>query len=248
MRIKLRHIPPNVATAASLAFSLFAIMTAREGDYTLAGWMILWCVLLDKLDGTLARLLNAGTEFGVEFDSLADFCAFGVAPGFVVYEMLLHHPTLKEVYASGANLWLLRGAVALFVVAVAARLARFNVDTPVLGDRYFVGVPTTMSGGLLASFLLMCEKYSLDGALRYFPVYLLVCAFLMVSTLRIPKLTRRQSRLMNHVQVLALVVVVVLGALRAMPEVLFAMGATYFVVGIIHARVTGVVRRASRPS
>ena len=247
LRIKLRHIPPNVATAMSIVVALLAVMLARDGNFDLAAWMILWCVVLDKLDGTLARLLKAGTEFGVQFDSLADFCAFGVAPGFFAYEMLLHHPSVSAVFRDGPNLWLLRLAVGLYVVAVAGRLARFNVDTPVLGDKYFMGIPTTMCGGMLAITYLTLNKYGFYDALAFFPLYLLVGGALMVSTVRIPKLTRRKSKAMNVVQVVGLVVTLVFGALRIMPEVLFAMAMAYLFVGVIHARITGVGRRP-RPS
>jgi CDP-diacylglycerol--serine O-phosphatidyltransferase len=249
VRIKLRHIPPNLVTASSLILGLLSVMMAQAGNLDLAAWMILWCVVLDKLDGTLARLLKAGSEFGVEFDSVADFCAFGIAPGFFVYEMLRSHPTLGDLYATTVNLWLLRGAVCLFILAVGARLARFNVDTPVMGDKFFVGVPTTMCGGILASFYLTCVKYDLpDAFLRYYPVYLLVAGILMVSTFRLPKLTRRQNPFMNYFQIANLLAVVVCGILRVMPEYLFGIGIVYLVVGVTWARITGVGRRVTRAS
>lgn len=247
-RVKLRHIPPNVATAASLIVALFSVMMAIDGDFQLAAWMILWSVFLDKLDGTLARLLKAGTEFGVEFDSIADFCAFGVAPGFFAHEMLRHHEATAELFAVGTNLWLMRFVVGIYVVAVGARLARFNVDTPVLGDKYFMGIPTTMCGGILALVFLTCDKYAFTTALQWYPAYLLIAAFLMVSTVRLPKLTSRKNKLFNLFQVGAAVFSLVLSVGRWLPEVLFLMAMTYFVVGIVHTRVTGVVRKATRPS
>jgi len=244
VRVKLRHIPPNVATALSIIVAILSVMVARDGNFELAAWMILWSVVLDKLDGTLARLLKAGTEFGVEFDSLADFCAFGVAPGFFCYEMLLHHPDVTTMFREGAYLWLLRFAVGVYVVAVAARLARFNVDTPVLGDMYFMGIPTTMCGGILALTYLTFAKYSLFGVLTWFPVFLLVAGFLMVSSVRIPKLTRRKNKVMNAIQVGVLVTTLVCGALRVMPEILFGFAMLYLFVGVIHTKITGVARRA----
>lgn len=244
MRVKLRHIPPNVATAMSLCLALVSVMMAGQGNFELAAWMILWSVVLDKLDGTLARVLKAGTEFGVQFDSIADFCAFGIAPGFVTYELLRNHKLLEGLFSSGTNLWLLGAAVCLYVLAVGARLARFNVDNPVLGDKFFMGIPTTMCGAILASFMLTCLKYDLGGVLRWFPIYLLVAGFAMVSSIRIPKLLRRKSNFVNALQVLAVTSILVFGALRILPEVLFGMAMTYLVVGVVHTRITGVVRRA----
>jgi CDP-diacylglycerol--serine O-phosphatidyltransferase len=241
VRVKLRHLPPNVATASNLILGLAAAMMARQGSYEAAAWIILWCTLLDKLDGTLARLLKAGSRFGVEFDSLADFCAFGIAPGFFAYEMLLGHPELGQVFADPVNLWLLRGAVFLFVLAVGARLARFNVDTPVLGDKFFVGIPTTFVGGLLASFYLTCVKYDLPSDfLRYFPAYLVGTALLMVSNLRLPKFTRRQNRFLNYFQIANVAGVVVCGILRELPEYLFTLGVSYLVVGVVWTKIAGV--------
>jgi CDP-diacylglycerol--serine O-phosphatidyltransferase len=248
-RVKLRHIPPNLVTASSLILALLSVMLARQGNLHLAAWMILWCVVLDKVDGTLARLLKAGSEFGVEFDSVADFCAFGIAPGFFAYEMLRSHPELGPIYAEGSNLWLLRGAVCFFVLAVGGRLARFNVDTPVMGDRFFVGIPTTLVGAILASFYLTCVKYDLSSdLLRFYPVYLLVTALLMVSTVRLPKLTRRQSRFMNLFQAANFLAVVVCGILMVLPEYLFALAVGYLVGGVIWTRVAAPARRIPKAS
>jgi CDP-diacylglycerol--serine O-phosphatidyltransferase len=249
VRVKLRHIPPNLVTASSLILALLAVMMARERDFDLAAWMILWCVVLDKVDGTVARLLKAGSEFGVEFDSVADFCAFGIAPGFFTYEMLVHHPALGGFYSDPLHLGLLRAAVCFFVLAVGARLARFNVDTPVMGDRYFVGIPTTLVGALLASFYLTCTKYDLStDLLKYYPAYLAAAAVLMVSTLRLPKLIKRPSRLVNVFQLANFGAVVVCGAMRVLPEYLFGLAASYLVVGVTWTRVAGVTRRTPRPS
>ena len=247
-RIKLRHIPPNVATSASLMVALCSVMMAIDGDFELAAWMILWSVFLDKLDGSLARLLKAGTEFGVEFDSIADFCAFGVAPGFFAHEMLRHHEATAAIFATGTNLWLMRLVVGIYVVAVGARLARFNVDTPVLGDKYFMGIPTTMCGGILATLYLTCDKYAFTTGLQWFPAYLLIAAFLMVSTVRLPKLTSRKNKLLNAFQVVAALFSLVLSIGRWLPDVLFGMAMTYFVVGLLHTRIVGVGRKAARPN
>ena len=81
----LRYIVPNSFTALSLVFGLVSIVASSSGNYQLASWLILWGVLLDKLDGASARLLNASSEFGVQFDSFADFVVFGIAPASLIY-------------------------------------------------------------------------------------------------------------------------------------------------------------------
>ncbi len=80
----LRYTIPNSFTAMSLLLGLGSVVTSQLGDLELAGWMIVWCGLLDTMDGVAARLLKATSTFGAEFDSMADLIAFGVAPGMLV--------------------------------------------------------------------------------------------------------------------------------------------------------------------
>jgi hypothetical protein len=84
--IKLRYTIPNGFTALSLLLGVGSIVTGQLGDLELAGWMIVWCGLLDVLDGVAARLLKATSDFGAEFDSMADLVAFGVAPSMLVLQ------------------------------------------------------------------------------------------------------------------------------------------------------------------
>ena len=80
----IRYVVPNAFTATSLLLGLGSIVAAQLGELELAGWMIVWCGLLDVCDGLAARLLNATSSFGAEFDSMADLVSFGVAPGRVM--------------------------------------------------------------------------------------------------------------------------------------------------------------------
>ena len=82
----LRYGIPNSITAASLLLGLGSIVTGMFGNLELAGWMIVWCGLLDVMDGLAARLLKAESNFGAEFDSMADLVAFGVAPGMLMLQ------------------------------------------------------------------------------------------------------------------------------------------------------------------
>src|SRR5262249_8960175 len=145
----LKYFVPNAFTALSLLLSLGSAVCSSQGDFTLAAWMILWGTLLDKVDGTAARLLKATSGFGVEFDSFADFVSFGIAPAALFYFRLGAAGVFpRPVVAVTAG---------LYAVALAVRLARFNL---LLGDTsVFQGVPGTMMGGLLACAYLTFEKY-----------------------------------------------------------------------------------------
>ncbi|HSN98552.1 MAG TPA: CDP-alcohol phosphatidyltransferase family protein, partial [Candidatus Nanopelagicales bacterium] len=146
----LRYFVPNSFTAASLLLGLASVTMSAQGNFRLAAWMILWGVLLDKVDGSAARLLKATSRFGVEFDSFADFVSFGVAPAALVHYRLLALGPLP-----GALRAALMAAAGLYVVALAVRLARFNITT---GDEsVFQGIPGTLMGALLATGYLTWE-------------------------------------------------------------------------------------------
>src|SRR5688500_2927318 len=123
-----------------MLFGLASVANAVSGEPVLAAWLITWAVLTDKLDGTMARLFGASSRFGTEFDSFADFVAFGIAPATLFY---------VEVGAladwQGPKHHLLAACCALFVLAAAVRLARFNITQPPGADTYFYGLPTTLS-------------------------------------------------------------------------------------------------------
>src|SRR5690348_1045570 len=115
----LKYFVPNAFTALSLLLGLASVVCSAQGDFTLAAWMILWGTLLDKVDGSAARLLGATSQFGVEFDSFADFVSFGVAPAALFYFRLAGVvPRPLAAVAAG-----------LHAVALAVRLARFNIMT-----------------------------------------------------------------------------------------------------------------------
>jgi CDP-diacylglycerol--serine O-phosphatidyltransferase len=226
---KLRYLVPNAFTVASMLLGLASVMRSAAGDYHLGAWMILWGVLLDKLDGTSARLLDASSAIGGELDSFADFAVFGVAPTALVYFRV------RSLGLSGTTAEvLLTAACAVYVVAAAVRLARFNVSTPPLGDQLFYGVPTTLCGAMVASGFLSWERNSAsEELLRYSPAALVMLGALMVSRLVLPKLKRRRSRVVNVFQYLNVAAAYVCGPLMVLPEYLFALAASYSLGGVL---------------
>ena len=223
-----KFLVPNGFTAFSMLFGLASVAASARGDFALAAWMVLWGVLLDKLDGTAARLFHASSPFGVQYDSFADFVAFGIAPAALVYYRLCDHPTFQ-----GPMFWALVASAGLYVIAVSARLARFNISDPPGGDNYFYGIPTTVMGALSASFYLTWERQQLpEGAMLAYPLYLVVASLLMISSVKLPKLKLRKSLALNAFQIVNIMLAYVIAPLRLWPEVLLAQSVTYVVVGV----------------
>ena len=111
---RLRYSIPNSFTALSLLLGLGSIVSAQLGDLEFAAWLIVWCGLLDTMDGLAARLLKATSDFGAEFDSMADLVSFGVAPGVLVFNAGLE---LGNVQVDSGQFWVLTLACGVFVLA-----------------------------------------------------------------------------------------------------------------------------------
>ena len=236
----LRYTIPNSFTATSLLLGVASIITTQLGDLELAAWFIVWCGLLDVLDGVSARLLKATSHFGAEFDSMADLVAFGVAPAVLVLNAGMQIGDIE--YESG-QFWVLLLAVGVFVLAGAMRLARFNLTSEVSTHGWFAGVPITAAGGgLTSSLILVLIHYPDIAALLplhlYFPVLMFVLALLMISRIRFPKATKRDSLFINVFQAIAISGIYYCGITRSYPEYLLAMGLFLMIAGIIAGRIT----------
>lgn len=161
---------PNVFTILNLFLGIVAIILVYTEEPSLAAILVIVAMLMDGLDGRVARALNAQSEFGKELDSLSDVISFGVAPAFIMYVVAfsdLNPPTA----------WI---TTALFPICGAMRLARFNVVEAPPG--YFVGLPIPAAGGLLCTLALFHQEL---------PPYILVggsilLSLLMVSSIKYP--------------------------------------------------------------
>ena len=151
----LRYTIPNSFTALSLLLGIASIVTTQLGgrEYLeLAAWMIVWCGLLDTVDGVAARVLKATSSFGAEFDSMADLVSFGVAPAIL---MLNAGMQIGGIESGTGQFWVLAVAAGVFALAGALRLARFNLPTSKPERGWFVGIPITAAGGGLCSSLVL---------------------------------------------------------------------------------------------
>ncbi len=154
----------------------YSIIASVHHDYGTASWAIVAAGVFDMLDGRIARLAKATSQFGVEYDSLSDLISFGLAPSILLYQWAL------EPYQRLG--WL---AAFLYMTCGALRLARFNVNTNVLPKGYFQGLPIPMAAGMIATFNIFNQAVEWSS---FRPIYVLFLtlglASLMVSTIRFP--------------------------------------------------------------
>lgn len=224
-----RYVIPNALTSMSLVLGLGVIAVASDGNFELAGWLTVWCVLLDKLDGTAARLLGASSKFGAELDSLADLVVFGVAPAVTI---LLLSRAEFELFARWQGFEpAMYAMLALFVVCASLRLAKFNVLVD-SGPPVFFGLPTTFTGGILALLMIVGLQRELDMLLQALPLIALAFGLLMVSNLVLPKIGHNTSRLVLAFQFVSVALCYVFGFMRIFPEFLLGISLFFVLMGI----------------
>ena len=225
---------PNLLTTGGLFSGFYSIVATMNGNYLVAAWFILIAAIFDGLDGKVARLTNTTSKFGVEYDSLCDLVAFGVAPGLMMYAW-----ALKPFGKMG---WL---AAFLYVVCGALRLARFNVQITTVESKRFVGLPIPAAAWMAASLVIFFHHMGGTGTIKKVSVLLLiyVLAGLMVSSFRYyafkdPELFRRQP---FGFLVLAIIFIIVI---VAEPEIMiFALACAFVASGPIGA----VIQRFRKP-
>ena len=233
MKNIVRYSIPNMFTAASLLLGFASIITSQTGNIEQAAWMIVWCGILDVMDGLSARLLNATSPFGAEFDSMADLVSFGVAPAILMLNAVMY---LNDIDRHSIEFWVLSVSVSAFVLAGALRLARYNLssDQPMKG--WFSGIPITAAGGGLtatAVILLLRHNAILDAEWinLYVPIFMFILAICMVSTFKFPKMMKRDGLYINLFQAFNFSVSCYCAVTRSYPEFLFFMGIFLLIAG-----------------
>ncbi len=248
---RIRYAIPNFFTSLNFLMGTFSVVLAPLGTQKMsflwgektalewAGWLIVYSVLLDKLDGFFAKRLKASSAFGAEFDSLADLIAFGLAPAMLFFHGL--RAISPQWAAENVPIQIL--GLSFYVLCAAWRLARYNVAQTGLKD-YFVGMPSTLSGGFAALTFLIAYKWTngvFSGTLASALVATQILqAGLMISGFYISKLVSRQSKAFNTLQIVCVVIGYILGLLMIFPEFLFSLIAIYSAVGFTY----GIIRRS----
>jgi CDP-diacylglycerol--serine O-phosphatidyltransferase len=257
------YLLPSLFTSLNIAAGYYAIAmsvqnpTADPRRFDLAAIAIGVAVLFDGLDGRIARLTNTTSDFGRELDSLADVITFGVAPAVLAwmwgFRML---PAMAESPLLRARIVHL-GAIAtfLFLVAGAARLARFNIQVNPQpsnpgrpGKKYFVGMPIPAGAGILAATVHFANGRPLSAWWEavIWLVFVLSISFLMVSTWRFYSFKDIDLRRRQPFQVVILIGGLIAAIRFFSEEVLFGMGLVYMLSGVL-ARLMYVLRRRGSP-
>ena len=173
---KIIYLLPNLITSMSIFSGVLSMLSAVQGSFEKAAWLIMLALIFDGLDGRVARMTKTTSRFGVEFDSLADIVSFGVAPALLVF-----------LYA-GQDFGRLGVVIsAIYVILGAIRLARFNVMTAKIEPSVFIGVPIPTAAVFLSVLVLLFEKYAISQTYGLFILLAgLLTALLMVSNIRYP--------------------------------------------------------------
>ena len=153
------YLLPNLLTTAALFAGFYSIVAAVDGSFQRAGAAIFVAMVLDSLDGRVARLTKTSSQFGKEYDSLSDMVSFGLAPAIVVYQWGVARLTEWNV-TWGRVGWLV---AFLFAVAAALRLARFNAQIATADKRWFIGLPSPSAAGVVAAFVWLSSKLGIEG-------------------------------------------------------------------------------------
>jgi len=223
------YLLPNLFTTAALFAGFFAVVSAIQGRYPAATMAIFLAMVMDGLDGRVARLTNTTSDFCKEFDSLSDAIVFGMATALVIYTWSLQY--LGEYGWFGGKLgWL---AAFLYAACTALRLARFNNLPLTKKSTYFYGLPCPSAAGLTMGFVWTGTDMGLSGAELVIPslVLTLIAAGLMVSNVRYYSF--KEFKGAERVPFTYVIVMVVIFALIALnpPRVLFIGFAIYVASG-----------------
>jgi CDP-diacylglycerol--serine O-phosphatidyltransferase len=218
------YLLPNAFTTANLFCGFFAIVMAMNLKFDLAAIAIFAAMLLDSVDGRVARLTNTQSEFGAQYDSLSDMLSFGAAPALVVYEWSLR--------GMGKLGWL---AAFVYCAGAALRLARFNTNIGVVDKRYFQGLPSPASAALVTGFVWLMDDLGFVGTdLSWFAWTITLYAGLTMVT-NVPFYSFKEVNFRKSVPFIAIFVIVLIFVLISSdpPKVLFGMFVLYGLSGYV---------------
>jgi CDP-diacylglycerol---serine O-phosphatidyltransferase len=217
------YLLPNLFTLSALFAGFYAIISAMKGVFEHATIAIFVAMLMDSLDGRVARLTNTQTAFGAELDSLSDMVSFGIAPAVLVYTFALSYV--------GKLGWL---AAFIYTVSVALRLARFNTRNT-HDKRYFQGLASPPGAAIIASFVWVCVEYAISGfAVRWLAFVITpIVGLLMVSNIHYRSF--KDLDLKKHVPFMVILFIVFVFVLIAIdpPDVFLSIFVLYGLSGPI---------------
>lgn len=218
------YLLPNAFTTANLFCGFFAIVMAMNLKFHYASVAIFAAMLLDSVDGRVARLTNTQSEFGAQYDSLSDMLSFGAAPALVVYEWSLR--------GMGKLGWL---AAFVYCAGAALRLARFNTNIGVVDKRFFQGLPSPAAAALVTGFIWLMDDLAFSGTdLSWYAWTVTLYAGLTMVT-NVPFYSFKEVNFRKSVPFIAIFLIVLVFVLISSdpPKVLFGMFVLYGLSGYV---------------
>jgi CDP-diacylglycerol--serine O-phosphatidyltransferase len=228
---------PSLFTLANMFCGYACVVYAMRGEYGTAAPFIGFAIVLDMLDGRIARMTGTASEFGLQFDSLADVISFGMAPAILSFAWGLS--------SLGRLGW---AAAFLFVTAAALRLARFNIQSPTADKRYFVGMPSPAAAAVPAATV-FAYPYGLTDERAAIPALAMVIvpALLMVSTIRFRSFKTFDLGTRRPYRVLFLVALIIIAVVTHPQAVLVLLAYTYLLSAFIGMAWSRLRRRHEAP-
>lgn len=231
------YLLPNLLTTSALCAGFFAIIAATQGRFEWAAYAIFFAMFMDGIDGRVARLTNTQSDFGAEYDSLADMVSFGVAPALVIFEFALSQ--------MGKVGWV---AAFIYTAAAALRLARFNTQVGIADKRFFQGLASPSAAAIVTGYVWVGEVYLPEHALiNAIAVFLTIAAgVLMVSNVRYHSFKGFDFRSKVPFVAIVAIVMVIAVIFSDPPVVLFTVFLLYAVSGPVLTLNELRKRRAER--
>jgi CDP-diacylglycerol--serine O-phosphatidyltransferase len=237
-------IVPSLFTVSNMFCGFYSMSLAIRGDYEVASVLIGIAMILDTLDGRLARMMNTASDFGVQLDSLADVITFGVAPAWLCFQWAFSgYEGPHSIQRAG---WIV---CFLFLICAASRLARFNVQSSTPHDkRYFVGMPTPAAAGVVASAVYCFpERIPGNSAARAALCVMALLAFLMISQIRyrtFKDLNLLQPRSFRLIPLMAFII----GAVYWSPKITLITLATVYALSGMLSHLFGKRQKYTEPA
>lgn len=234
------YLLPNLLTTGAMFAGFYAIVAGMQSKFEVAAIAVFIAMILDGLDGRVARMTNTQTAFGAEYDSLSDLVSFGLAPALVMYQWALVH--LSDYGdAWGKAGWLV---AFIYVACAALRLARFNTQIGQVDKRFFIGLPSPASAAIVVGMVWVFHDLQLSGQSLTFPALFMTLAAGLLMVSNISFYSFKDLDLRNRVPFFAVLAVVLVFALVMLdpPKVLFGV----FVIYASSGPILWVMRRYRR--
>lgn len=220
------YLLPNILTTAALFAGFYAIVQAMDGRFESSAVAIFIAMILDGLDGRVARMTRTQSAFGAEYDSLSDMVSFGAAPALVIYEW-----ALRDLGKLG---WI---AAFIYCAGAALRLARFNTNQDVVDKRYFQGMPSPAAAALIAGLVWVFLELGFTGPEVRWPACILTIFAGVTMVSNIPYYSGKDINLRRSVPFMVIAAIALAFALISFypPGVLFALFLVYAASGYVLA-------------